>query len=41
MRRSNKIFNELTPMGWIVVGGATLILVLLVVVAILIARVYV
>ena len=41
MRRNNKILNELTPMGWLVVGGVALILILLVVAGLLIVRTYV
>ena len=42
MRRNyNSKLNELTPMGWVVVGGAVIVFLLLVVVGVIIARSYV
>lgn len=40
MRRNNKVLNELTPMGWLVVGGAILILIVLVIIVVLFFRTY-
>lgn len=41
MRRNNKILNELTPMGWLVVGGAIVVFILLIVVGVMVVRTYV
>lgn len=42
MRRNYKSkFNELTPMGWVVVGGAMLVFLLFVIVGVMIVRIYV
>ena len=42
MRNSYKIkFNELTPAGWAVVGGAIIVFILLVIVGVMIVRMYV
>ena len=41
MRRNNKVLNELTPMGWLVVGGATLIFIVLIIIGIILVRAYV
>ena len=41
MRRNNKVLNELTPIGWLVVGGATLIFIVLVIIGIILVRAYV
>ena len=42
MRRNyNSKFNELTPMGWVVVGGAIVVFILLMIVGIMIVRIYV
>lgn len=40
MRRNyNSKFNELTPMGWVVVGGAIVVFILLVVVGVMLLRI--
>ena len=41
MRRNNKVLNELTPMGWLVVGGAIVVFILLIVVGVMVVRTYV
>ena len=41
MRRNNKVLNELTPMGWLVVGGAIVVFILLIVVGVMVVRIYV
>jgi len=42
MRRNfNSKFNELTPMGWVVVGGAIIVFIILVVSGILIVKSFV
>ena len=42
MRRNyNSKFNELTPMGWVVVGGAIVVFILLMIAGIMIVRIYV
>ena len=42
MRRNyNSKFNELTPIGWVVVGGAIVVFILLIIVGVMIARSYV
>ena len=42
MRRNyNSKFNELTPIGWVVVGGAVIVFLLLIVVGVMIVRTYV
>ena len=39
MRRNyNSKFNELTPIGWVVVGGAVIVFLLLIVVGVMIVR---
>jgi hypothetical protein len=41
MRRNyHSKFNELTPMGWVVVGGVIVVFMLLVIVAILIIKMF-
>lgn len=41
MRRNNRSkFNELTPMGWVVLGGVIVVFMLLVIVAILIIKMF-
>ena len=42
MRRNyNSKFNELTPIGWVVVGGAIVVFILLIIVGVMITRSYV
>ena len=42
MRKNyNSKFNELTPIGWVVVGGAIVVFILLIIVGVMIVRTYV
>ena len=41
MRRNyNSKFNELTPMGWVVVGGAVIVFILLIIAGTIIVKSY-
>lgn len=41
MRRNyNNKFNELTPMGWVVVGGAVIVFILLIIAGTIIVKSY-